>query len=250
MRRKWTAEEIRILQEMTAGGIAPELIAQRLERSPEAVKVYLKKHGIPRVGRNTRWSAAEEAAFAEDWRDGEMSRLALQRKYRRTWSALQQRAQKHHLGPRPASDVYVTKSEVTKALGINERKLQSWVKRGLPAHRSKTNRTYGLMYDVDELLRFMERHQDDYDGSQVDESFFYQLPTWLREKRQADLSRGKENRKKNWTNEEDRRLMRLFLAGMTDKELSRELKRSEQAIRSRRFILGLSRKQAGESGET
>ena len=241
MRRKWTEEEIALLKLRIVGGASVAEMAAELRRSENSVRMYLKKHRIRRKGANTLWTPEEETAFREDWKNSEISSARLVKKYGRSRTALRQKAGKLRLGRRPVSDFFLTKKELKEALGVSDSKLASWIRQGLPVHKSRSNRSYGALYDADEALQFLQDRQDEFDGSLLDDSYFWHIPPWLREKCRRDCARRNWNYRKPWTNDENRRLVHLFESGKTDEEIAELLGRSGQSIRAHRIQMGLTR---------
>ena len=242
MRHRWTPEEIERLKEMAAQRATVAEMAAALGRSETAVSVFLKKHRIRRSGSNTLSSQREERTFREDWNDADMSKARLLKKYGRTWTALRQKARKLELGPRPVTDIFLTRRELKAALGVTDGRLSGWTRQGLPVHKSKSNQSYGPLFDLDEVLHFLQSRQSEFDGSRLDESYFYHLPRWLREKCRRDCSKQNWHYKGRWTGEESSQLRQLFALGRSDAEMAETLGRTQQAIKARRFQLGLKRR--------
>ena len=242
MRHRWSYEEIEILKDMLNNYYSISDISKRLGRTENAVTLYIKKHGIKRIGHNTVWSKQELGEFVDDWNNGDMSKGELISKYHRSWRAIKQKAYRMGLGRRPASDLYVTQKELAVGMGVSSWKIKNWINNGIKTHRSRTNKTYGDLFDIDEVLLFLEAHQDEFDGRNVDEEFFYVVPDWLRAKIRADREKAEFRRNALWTNAEDQKLQTMFNHGISDTIIANSLGRTESSIRSRRFILGLSRK--------
>ena len=59
---------------------------------------------------------------------------------------------------------------------------------------------------------------------------------------EAIFIKGGNRRNALWTNAEDQKLQTMFNHGISDTIIANSLGRTESSIRSRRFILGLSRK--------
>lgn len=241
MNRMWQAEDIELLKRCIDEGMSLADIAEKLRRTESAVKVYARKHGIRFTPRGCIWTELEMRMFAEDWSNADMTKSRLLKKYGRTWTGLRAKAFKMGLGERPASDIYLTIKEVAVEMQINEWTVRTWLKLGLKTIKSKTNKTVKHLIDTDELLLFLETHQDLFDASRVSNVLFCNEPRWLREKRARDAAYYADNANSEWSVRDDNRLVWLFKCGKTDEEIALEMRRTASAIQAHRFILGLSR---------
>lgn len=241
MNRMWRAEEIQMLKDCIDKGMSIEDIAEKLDRTESAVKVYARKHGIRFVTEGCAWTDSEMKMFADDWVDADMTKNKLQRKYGRTWTGLRSKAFKMGLGERPVSDIYLTIKEVSQEMQIHEWTVRTWLKLGLNTRKSKVNKTVKHLIDTDDLLIFLESHQYLFDASKVSKILFYKEPAWLKEKRKHDSLHYRENRNSEWSIADDNKLVWLFKCGKTDEEIAFEMKRTPVAVQTHRFILGLSR---------
>lgn len=243
MNRMWRENEINMLLFLIEQGADIEEIAEKLDRTENAVKTYARKHNIRIVTDGCRWTEDEIKEFTNDWKDADMTPGRLVKKYHRTWGGLRRKAYKLGLGKRPVSDIYLTVKQVAAEMNVQEYTVRRWIELGLRTKKSKTNKTTTHLIDADDLLVFLESHQKLFDASKISDILFYDEPDWLKNKRRYDFANYNKNRNTEWSLADDNRLVWLFSKGRTDEEISKEMHRSCSAIQAHRFILGLCRPQ-------
>ena len=87
----------------------------------------------------------------------------------------------------------LTRNTLSRILGVENRTIQYWERKGLKSVRKKPY----VMYRQQDIIRYMKEHPEDWNAARVtDDTLFMQYP-WFKEKRKNDISH-----KYNWTQTE------------------------------------------------
>ena len=138
------------------------------------------------------------------------------------------------------NDEYLSISEICDEMQVSHDRVSNWIKIGLPTKKNRSGKTRYLI-DVDDLLCFLEKHQDMFNASLISEYLFYDEPDWLKNKRKSDREFFPINLRSEYSNNDDIFMIQLFKAGKSDKYISDTLGRTESAIRDRLRLLGYTR---------
>lgn len=248
MKKLWTLEEDNILIEFAKKGVKLSKIADKLDRTENAVRLRCKRLGIQIMAKGRHWTKEEEEQFKEEWCSEDVSHDTLVRRHNRTWHALQEKAFSMGLGSRPQNTSYVTVMDICQEMNVSSDRVYAWIKLGLNVHKSNDKRTKYLI-DTDELLVFLEHNQHLFDASEVSQFLFIQEPEWLKNKRRKDGSIDISNKGTEWSFQDDKILVSLYEKGYSVEKLAQIFKRSEIAIITHLNILGVKRKRANEYSE-
>jgi excisionase family DNA binding protein len=240
-KRPWTAKDDDILIDMANRGRPLKKIALELGRTENATRLRSKKLGVRIMTKGRRWTDEETNDFIAEWQDEEVSNDTLVRRHKRTWHALQQRAVVLKLGPRNHDSYYLTVRDICDEMKVSSDRVYSWIRLGLKTHKSGQKRRHYLI-DTDELLEFLEQHQDLFDASQVSNLLFIDEPDWLKAKRKSDGSWNKDKHNLEWTDSEDRSLVMMNQYNKSVAYMAEHFHRTECAIISRLNVLGCERK--------
>ena len=124
-------------------------------------------------------------------------------------------------GLRDNSDM-LTRNTLSRILGVENRTIQYWERKGLKSVRKKPY----VMYRQQDIIRYMEEHPEDWNAARVtDDTLFMQYP-WFKEKRKNDISH-----KYNWTQTEVSQMKMLRKQGFTIREIAEKMNRSESSIK-------------------
>ncbi|WP_052085720.1 Myb-like DNA-binding domain-containing protein [Clostridium sp. HMP27] len=189
------------------------------------------------------WTA-EECSYLEDkW--GIISIPTIAATLGRTVNAVKIKAQKIGLGRHLHSGTEITINELANALGkgtsygwIADR----WCRYGLPVKYKKSiNKRYKVI-DIDQFWKWAEKHKDIIDFSKFESNMLGKEPSWVEEKRKADIAAARYKRTP-WTKDEDNTLISMLNAYKYNySEISECLKRTEGAIKRRMLDLGLKQR--------
>ena len=188
------------------------------------------------------WKPDEKEQFIEDWTDDTIAIGTIIKRYKRPYSCLVKEAYKLGIGQRHEHTEYLTVAIISEEMQIPKQTIiNSWMRNhGLKYKQSKTSHKNYLI-SQEELLRFLEEHQELFDASKLSEYLFYEEPQWLIDKRKKDVQWYPSKNKSDWTLYEDNKLIHMFKKGATDEEIGKELHRGENFIKYRRQQLKLTR---------
>lgn len=125
-----------------------------------------------------------------------------------------------------------------------------WERNGLPVKKVKVINKRYKMIDIDDFWRWGEKHKNLLDFSGFEKNSLGLEPAWVEEKRQADYKKFQNGGKRPWTQAEDDKLRYLLtLFRYTYDELSKELQRSEAAIKRRIYDLNLKERPVRKKAE-
>ena len=187
------------------------------------------------------WTAEEVLYLSESWKNPDISVKAMSNKLKRSVNAVKLKADKLGLGKRDRYNVYLTTADVCKIFNITNSTLKRWCYAGLKRCKSRISDSSRNWYDIDDILKFLEKHQDKFDASTVDIESIYRLPDWFKLKLREDLARI-DKTGDEWTTLELVKLKSLHLMGYNDIEIGDVLRRSSSAVKCKRVKMGLYRK--------
>ena len=257
--RRWTSDDEKLLRKLWKDpNLSDEALCKKMGRTLISVrnragKLYLGSRpvGCGRVQNIAEdywnkdrkyWTDEEINSFSEDWCDPTISNNVLRKRYKnRSMTALQSQAARLGLGGRYYDDSYLKISDIVKEMKVSKDRVRGWIKKGLKTHKSKT-KTVHILIDQNELLDFLKDHPDLYDASQVSFYLFSHEPEWFKQKRQKDKMEYDRKAGTKWSDEELNILIKLFKRGYSNKELAKQLQRSETSIEKLLWGMGLSRK--------
>lgn len=101
---------------------------------------------------------------------------------------------RHKLGFQKDRDEYVTMHQVEKIMDITYAATQKFIKNGLPVIRKTFSEKTYVMVKHEDLINWLEQHQDLWLASKVEYMALGQEPEWLMEKRKKDLNNQKRNK--------------------------------------------------------
>lgn len=110
-----------------------------------------------------------------------------------TETAVRLKAKRMGLGAMKDASYYVCAREVSRMMGVDVHKVTDyWVRKyGLKCKKIKSKkRTLWIFININELIKFLENHQDLWDSRKVEMYAFGMEPEWLKEKRKRDRSGG------------------------------------------------------------
>lgn len=140
----------------------------------------------------------------------------------RTKEAVFLKRQRIGIGGYKANTDMLTRNTVAKILGIENRTLQYWERKGLKSYRK---RPY-VMYHQDDIIRYMREHPKDWNASRITDDTLFMRYDWYKEKKRNDAPH-----KYNWTGSEVRRMQHLRHEGYSIREIAEVMNRSESSIK-------------------
>lgn len=197
----------------------------------------------PRAKKN--WTPEEEAYLQDKW--GTLSVSTIAKNLGRSIDAVVVRSQRLRLGAHLASDVRISTNQLMIALyqsnsGNASYTLYKLIREGLPVEMHKVKTKSFRVIDIDEFWKWAEDHKEFLDFSKFEEYSLGKEPDWVKVKRKADFQKTQQQGEHNevWTGATDQKLKRMLSQHKyTYRDLSKELNRSEGAIKRRICDLGL-----------
>ena len=133
------------------------------------------------------------------------------RKLNRSENAVFLKRQRTGIGGFMANTDMLTRNTLSRILGVENRTIQYWERKGLKSVRKKPY----VMYRQQDIIRYMKEHPEDWNAARVtDDTLFMQYP-WFKEKRKNDISH-----KYNWTQTEVSQMKMLRKQGFTIREIA------------------------------
>ena len=106
------------------------------------------------------------------------------RRLNRTKEAVFLKRQRIGMGGYMANTDMLTRNTVSKILGIENRTLQYWERKGLKSYRK---RPY-VMYRQEDIIKYMREHPEDWNAARVTDDTMFMRYNWYKEKRKNDIS--------------------------------------------------------------
>lgn len=212
------------------------------QASPRADPEKRKLVEAPR--KKSVWTPEEEAYIQDKW--GTVSIPGIAKALGRSENAVVVRAQRLGCGAHLDSDVRISLNQLMLALygGVNMGTYTNnrLIRAGLPVkwHRVKNSRF--RVIDIDDFWKWAEQNKGILDFSRFQELSLGAEPDWVKIKRKADWDKLQRHGHHNaaWTKTEDDRLIRLLKQHKyTYRDLAKELRHSEGAIKRRILDLKL-----------
>lgn len=236
----WTQKELDELAQLVKEGKSREELMEHFDRSKNAIEVKVNRLGLQLTRPHKRWKKKELADFKEDWQDTKYTMQGLTKKYGRSKFSLRKKALELDLGARPYNEEYLSISTICEEMQVSVDRVANWIKLGLPTTKNKSGKTRYLI-DVDDLLEFLEWHQDMFNASLISDYLFLDEPEWLKEKRIKDTEFYPTKFRLEWTNEMDKQLVSMFKVGKSNEEMAKFFHKTSGAVSDRLRILNLFR---------
>lgn len=189
------------------------------------------------------WSEEEIEILEDKW--GTVSIPQIAKVLGRTIHSIKCKAYKIGLGTFIDSGEYITFNKFVKAIGHGgsysflEKRL---LKIDFPIKYKKSiNKRYKVIY-LNDFWKWAEKHKQDISFAKFEKGMLGEEPSWVEEKRKADLTNpSKINHNRKWTKEDDCLLIeKTKSCRYTYKDLAREFNRTENAIKRRLYDLAVS----------
>lgn len=239
MRNEWTEEKLNWVRRNLKRKTDAEM-AEHFGITKKAFAAIRLRYGIYREkpGSRDKWTAKDLEYLEENW--GSIPASCIARKIKHTTAAVRQKAKDMRLGKQLGENM-LTMGQVSKLMGLKDySKVRTWIQHGLtatrcvpnakyPTKKPKDGRSYRCIIKFDDLLEWLEAHQDMWDSRTVEEYALGIEYDWLAEKRQRDKNKPLEYT--YWTVGELARLKRLYFDdGKKQLEISRIMGRTRASV--------------------
>lgn len=148
------------------------------------------------------------------------------RKLNRSENAVFLKRQRTGIGGFIANTDMLTRNTLSRILGVENRTIQYWERKGLKSVRKKPY----VMYRQQDIIRYMEEHPEDWNAARITDDSLFMRYDWYKEKRRTD----KLNRY-NWTEAEVSWMKTLRRQGFTIREIAEKMNRSESSIKYKMY---------------
>lgn len=148
------------------------------------------------------------------------------RKLNRSENAVFLKRQRTGIGGFMANTDMLTRNTLSRILGVENRTIQYWERKGLKSVRKKPY----VMYRQQDIIRYMKEHPEDWNAARITDDSLFMGYGWYKEKRRAD----KPNRY-NWTESEVSWMKTLRRQGFTIREIAEKMNRSESSIKYKMY---------------
>jgi hypothetical protein len=225
----WTDEQIEQLK-ILADNYHYKVIAQIMGKTDNAIYLKAKKLGIILIQDRRKWTTEEELMLEDLWGNKSIEYIA--KKLKRSIFSLKVKAVRMGLGPMIANNYdKITISDISELLSVSrDRIVNTWPKLGLKITYKKISKNKSYMtVSWNELLRFLENNQYEWDSRNLEKYMLGMEPEWLIEKRKRDIIENPLWYRK-WTKEEVVTTEELFNIGKNYQEISQIINRSEWAV--------------------
>lgn len=184
-----------------------------------------------------QWTPEEEAYLSDSW--GTKSIKTLAKNLGRSEQAVIVRAQRLGCGPFLDSGDYIALNQlIIELYGPNNTGYPTYrlIAKGLPVKEKLVRRCKRRVIYIDEFWKWAEKNKSLLDFSRMEPLCFGAEPAWVKVKRENDKRQAWQQMPHNapWTEYDDQKLRRMLRARKyTYTDLSRELRRSEGAVKRR-----------------
>ncbi len=235
--KKWTDDEVDLLNKYIQQGKSSQYIAKKLHRSLYSVTVKAQKLGLYFKSSRCKYRQPDLDQLREDWQSSNLTMKTLAKRYNRSTLALKILAQKRKWGPRNVYTSELTIKDIVECVGISRDRVAHWLKMGLSYSKGRSGMAEYYIRTED-LLEFMKDHQDLWDATKVDTYLFLvETPDWFTKKYYQDKENNKDNWHREYTDKEDRQILSLYKQGFDVEYIAKTLKRTKSGIKTRLMIL-------------
>lgn len=184
-----------------------------------------------------RWTEEETEYLIENW--GKYSVSTIAKNLNRTENSIINKINRIGLCGFKTNCEYITLNQLVVLMcgkngsSTNKNKL---LNNGLPAVSKKINKSSVKFIDIDKFWEWAEENKNSLNFRRLEENILGREPSWVKEKRRNDILQfNKKNAYKRWTNFEIEKLKKYTELGYDLKTIAKELKRSEGAIRRKKY---------------
>ncbi|MBP3916199.1 hypothetical protein [Clostridium sp.] len=235
----WTQEEVKLLIE-NHNKMSNVELSKLIGRTANAI--YLKKKQLNLSNIQRKWSDEEIDYLELNW--GVKSINVLCKRLNRSKSSITRKAQQLKLGTLYSSGYYLNATDVSRLLNNYPSTVLTWMKKKkLKSVKKNFMGKKVYVTSLSYLEEFLKNNLDSWNSSSLPYGILgiNAEDTWLKSKRQEDLSPNSLRRRAKWSNDEDKKLTRLYKSGLPIPDICKELRRTDSSVRHRIGILFLRR---------
>lgn len=192
---------------------------------------------------NKPWTQEEINYLQDKW--GELTIPGIAKKLGRTVTAIKIKAVKMELGRHLHCGEVITLNQLFNGIGKGSSYgwLENrWCRYGLPVKLKKSIKRRYRVIKIEDFWEWAKQHKDIIDFSQFEKNMLGAEPSWVEEKRHADIAAA-QYKKTPWTKEEDIILISMVNAyRYSYRDVSERLRRTAGAVKRRMIILGIKQR--------
>lgn len=233
---EWTEKEIEVLTEiLSRDSFTIEDLKKAIKgRDIKILKekaLEIRTKVIKKSKHNKNWTEEEYDYLKRWWGLEDITTMGIM--LGRSRDAIEVKANKLGIGSRK---IYYTARECSTMLGISNSTFINYLQKGyINSRKAKTEQ---LIYQIkpEELLEFMEKHQDKWNSRKMtSEPFFIEKPDWYIEKCKRDKANPIDylDIQKKWTDDEYKYLLEAKKQGLSFEEIAKELDRTIISVKSK-----------------
>lgn len=122
--------------------------------------------------------------------------------------------------------------QASKILKVDFKTLKLWSKKyNFPMEKKVLRKRERYLIELEKLMIWLENNKELWDASRVEMYALTLEPEWLKEKRKYDYYH--RSKIKNWTKDEDLKVLKMYMDGLSPKEISEVHDRSSAGIARR-----------------
>ena len=191
----------------------------------------------------TPWTPEDEDLLQEDW--GTCSVKTIAGNLGRTVASVQRRASELGLGRAVDNSTMILFADLIRELKmpkLNTRQMKVLLDAGFPMRTFRANERFFKMVDIEEFWEFAEANPHFFDFSKLEKNALGMEPWWVQDARKTYMQHNAIARKRNkeWTNDEDKELVRLINTNLSLLEIAKRLGRTEAGVHRRLYTLCIS----------
>lgn len=179
------------------------------------------------------WTQNEIEHLKDRW--GTVTPNVIAKELGRTTTAIIVKSKVLGLGSFLDNSEYLNAYSITQMMGIDTHVIQrTWKNHGfkMKKRRIRGNQLFEVI-TLEELLKWLEEHQELWDSRKIPEYGLGTEPEWLRKKREKDKQLPPKSRGAKYTPGEDNKLVMMCRMGKTQAEIAEALGRTKASVNAR-----------------
>lgn len=177
-----------------------------------------------------RWTASEDLTLENAW--GSWTMEAMIKKLGRSENQIRRRAYNLGLGRQTHCSDYLNRKVISEMLGVDSRTVKKWIEEyGLKAKCEKRNNYVYYKVQMNHLKKWLKDNVDKWNSNKLEYYALGSEDEWLKEKRKEDFKKCKY--KKDYSEQQDKQIIQMYMLGYEIEEIAKEMKRSRYGIQKR-----------------
>lgn len=191
------------------------------------------------MGNGATWTDEHVKYLERSW--GRVAIKTIASRLNRTVRAVRCKAIRLNLGNYHDSNGNISLALLLSYLGVkrfNKSLVDRLIKDGLPIKKQRMVSRWFYMVDIDKFWKWADAHRNYFNYYKLEPLVLGREPAWVDEQRHIDYKCKRPARR--WSHAEDSLLEYMVNKGATCKAISERLNRSERAVGTRCYLLGIA----------